>query len=150
MNVIGVDPGQSGGVAFVTDSVAESIPMPLAGREVDGRALADWFRFRQPTLVVVEKVGAMPKQGVSSTFKFGRNFGVILGVIEACGYSYRLVTPQAWKRAVLAGTSRDKLAAIGYVHQMYPGIDLTPGRKRTPHDGMADAVCLAEYGRRFG
>jgi len=150
MNVIGVDPGQSGGVAFVSDDTAEAIPMPLVGKEVSGRELASWIGLRRPTLLVVERVGSMPGEGVVSSFKFGKGFGMILGVIEALGYSYRLVTPQAWKRAVLAGTSRDKLAAIGYVHQMYPGIDLTPGRKRTPHDGMADAVCLAEYGRRFG
>ena len=147
MNIIGIDPGQKGGVAFISDDSAEAIPMPMAGKEVDGRALAAWIGLRKPTLVVVEKVGAMPGQGVTSMFTFGRNFGVLLGVIEALGYPYKLVTPQAWKKIVLAGTSRDKTAASEHVHQMYPDVELSPGKMRTAHDGMADAVCLAEYGR---
>lgn len=148
MNVVGIDPGQSGGIACIGPDEVEAIPMPLAGKEVDGRALAIWLRERNPRLVVVERVASMPGQGVSSTFKFGRNYGAILGVIEACGLAYQLVTPQAWKRAVLAGTSRDKTAAVEHCHRMYPGVDLAPGRKRVAHDGMADALCLAEYGRR--
>ena len=146
--IIGIDPGQSGGVARISSSgAAEAIPMPLAGKEVDGRALAEWITCRSPHLVVIEKVGAMPKQGVASTFKFGRNFGVLIGVVEALGLPYRLVTPQAWKKAVLAGTSRDKSAAVEHIHRLYPNVDLSPGRMRTAHDGMADALCLAEYGR---
>jgi crossover junction endodeoxyribonuclease RuvC len=149
MSVIGIDPGQHGAVAFLNGDLAEAIPTPLNGKEIDGRELAAWLYLRKPGLIVIEKVGAMPRQGVSSTFKFGRNFGMLLGVVEALGLPYRLVTPQAWKKVVLAGTSRDKLAAIEHVHRAYPAIDLTPGRRRTPHDGIADAVCLAEYGRKM-
>ncbi len=60
------------------------------------------------------------------------------------------VTPQAWKKAVLAGTARDKAAAIAFATRRFPGVPLlaTP-RSRTPHDGVADAVCLAEYARRL-
>lgn len=150
MSVIGIDPGQSGGVACLDSDLAEGIPMPLAGKEVDGRELAAWIFLRKPTLVVIEKVGAMPGQGVVSMFQFGRNFGAIIGVVEALGLPYRFVTPQAWKREVLSGTSRDKTAAIEHVHRTYPSVDLCPGRKRSPHDGIADAVCLAEWGRRAG
>lgn len=72
----------------------------------------------------------------------------MIGIVEAAGIPYRLVTPQAWKKRVLAGTTKDKDAAISFVRRAYPTIDLTPGKKRTPHDGIADAVCLAEWGRQ--
>lgn len=146
-SVAGVDVGKSGGIAYLADGYVEAEPMPLVGKEIDGRGLAEWFRSREIDLVIVERVGAMPGQGVTSMFRFGQSFGTVLGVIEACGLSYRLVSPQTWKRLVLAGTARDKTAAIEYVHRSFPDINLCPGRKRVPHDGMADAVCLAEYGR---
>jgi crossover junction endodeoxyribonuclease RuvC len=56
------------------------------------------------------------------------------------------VRPQAWKKKVLAGTSKDKEAAIAFVRARFPGAPLTLPRCRTPHDGMADAVCIGYYG----
>ena len=145
--IAGIDPGKSGGIAFLSEAGPLAEPMPLCGKEIDGRYLAEWLKESAPDLVVVEKVGAMPGQGVTSMFTFGTGFGRVLGVIEALGLPYRLVTPQAWKKVVLAGTSRDKTAAVEFVNRAYPALNLAPGRKRVPHDGMADAVCIAEYGR---
>ena len=149
MNIAGIDPGKSGGLAVLTSNgTHQSIPMPIIGNDLDGRTIMAWLDDMAPALVIVEQVAAMPKQGVTSTFTFGKGYGMILGILEAKGYAYRLVTPQAWKKSVLAGTKKDKAAAIAFVHRAYPEIDLTPGKKRTPHDGIADAVCLAEYGRQ--
>jgi crossover junction endodeoxyribonuclease RuvC len=90
----------------------------------------------------------MPKQGVTSTFNYGKGFGKILGMIETMGISHQLVRPRAWKRTVLAGTKKDKAAAVSYVRRKYPMIDLMPGTCRKPHDGIADAVCIADYAIR--
>lgn len=149
--IVGIDPGQTGGIAYIDTSsgASHAMPMPLMGKEIDGHELANALRGRSIDTVILEKVHAMPKQGVSSTFKFGMGFGLVIGVCEALGIPYRLVTPQAWKKVVLAGTTKDKDAAATFVRRAYPSIGLTPGRKRVPHDGMADAVCLAEYGRRL-
>ncbi|MDF3917497.1 hypothetical protein P3W43_01365 [Salinicola salarius] len=148
--IIGIDPGQKGGIAIMTeDRNACGYVMPLAGKEIDGHELANYLRGLPDVLVIIEKVHSMPKQGVASTFKFGMGFGIVIGVCEALGLPYRLVTPQAWKKAVLSGTAKDKSAAINFVRRAYPGLDLSPGRLRAPHDGIADAVCLAEYGRQL-
>jgi crossover junction endodeoxyribonuclease RuvC len=149
VNCLGIDPGMRGGIAYITDHHAEAVPMPTVGKQIDGRAIAEILKTRGVELVVIEKVGAMPGQGLVSTFTFGYGTGLIVGVLEALSLPYRMVTPQAWKGLVLAGTARDKEAAIQFVRRAYPQIDLTPGRIRTPHDGMADAVCLAEWGRRL-
>jgi len=149
--IVGIDPGQSGGVAYIDLEGCRSWaePMPTLGKDIDAYAVSDWLRDWQPDTVIVEKVHSMPKQGVVSMFRFGLGFGRILGVLEALAIPYRLVTPQEWKRVVLAGTAKDKDAAIAFARRAYPHIDLTPGRKRTPHDGIADAVCLADYGRQL-
>lgn len=148
--IVGIDPGKSGAMAYISpaDGCA-AMAMPVSGKEIDGAILAAELKNLRPSLVVIEKAQAMPKQGVASMFNYGKGFGVLMGICEALGISYRLVTPQQWKKVVLEGTAKDKDAAINFVRRAYPGVDLTPGRKKKPHDGMADAICIAEYGARL-
>lgn len=160
---LGVDPGQKGALAFFGErgNCEEfwCLEMFLAGKEIDGGAIARMLRQNtgsfyddKPgiTLAAVEWAQAMPKQGVTSCFNYGAGFGKVLGVLEALEIPYRLVRPRAWKEVILAGTAKDKEAAIAYVRRAYPWANLTPGKKRKPHDGMADALCLAEYAQRVG
>ena len=146
---VGIDPGLKGGLAVMLhDQTARAIPMPVAGDELDGRAISDWLRGYNNVLVTVEKVGAMPGQGLSSTFKFGKGYGTVLGVCAALGLRVELVTPQKWKGEVLAGTAKDKDAAIAYCRRVFPSVELILPRCRVPHDGLADSLAIAEYGRR--
>lgn len=150
---IGIDPGAHGGIAILSDAgVQRVIAMPLAGKEIDGIRIADHFReFQLPKVTLyafVEKVGAMPGQGVTSMFTFGKNVGTLYGILSALGISYYLVAPQTWKRIVLSGTDRSKEAAIDYCRRAYPTTSLLEGpRSHKPHDGMADALCIATYGQ---
>ncbi|MCX8040362.1 MAG: hypothetical protein N3B15_07315, partial [Planctomycetota bacterium] len=61
----------------------------------------------------------------------------------------RLIPPQTWQRVVLGAPSSDKQRAIEWVRTHYPALNLTPGRRRKPHTGIADACCIAECMRRF-
>jgi crossover junction endodeoxyribonuclease RuvC len=36
------------------------------------------------------------------------------------------------------------------VRERWPTMNLTPGKLRVPHTGIADAACLAEYGMLRG
>jgi crossover junction endodeoxyribonuclease RuvC len=149
--VIGIDPGLKGGIAILpvhSMRAARAFPMPLVGdkKNVDWQGVGDLLR---PWVgpVYIEKVHAMPKQGVSSTFKFGASFGGLLGVCGALKRPVALVTPQKWKKSVLSAyEDRDKAAAIDYTGSKFPWVSLTPGRTRTPQDGLADALCIAVYG----
>jgi crossover junction endodeoxyribonuclease RuvC len=127
------------------------MPMPLAGNELDLAELANQTRRLQfegaEVRAIVERVHAMPSQGVSSTFTFGKGFGGVLGVFAALGVPVLLPTPQAWKKKILAGTKQDKAAAVAWARRVYPGVPLVLARCRKPHDGMADALCIAEWGR---
>lgn len=149
--IVGIDPGKGGGLAYIGTEIvgAGAMPMPLVGKDIDGHELAMVLHNWKPDMVIVERVHAMPGQGVTSMFTFGMGYGRLLGILEALGIPYRLVTPQAWKKTVLAGTTKDKSAAVQFCRRAFPGVSLTPGRKRVPHDGMADALCLAEYGRQL-
>ncbi len=72
----------------------------------------------------------------------------------ALGIRYVVPTPQQWKRSLSlpkrSAKERDqgKVDAVELVRCLFPDMDLTPGKRTTPHDGLADAVLIAEYARR--
>lgn len=156
---VGIDPGLKGAWAAITPTgeVLCHAVRPIEGR-VDAGDLLGSLRsavgpgFEHPhgaPVVAVEKVHAMPKQGVSSSFKFGVNYGIVLGVVASLGYRLELVTPQAWKKVILAGVGdKDKKATIAWATRAYPNVSLIPPGGRVPSDGIADALAIAEFCRR--
>ena len=150
MIIAGVDPGKTGGIAVIDTSTPNRVkaaPMPIAGKEIDGEMLARYLS--DVNLVILEKVAARPGQGVSSMFKFGMVYGIVQGVCLGRKIPFELVTPQRWKKIVLADTKKDKDAAVAYCRRRFPQVSLkATERSRKDHDGMADALCLMEYGRR--
>lgn len=97
--------------------------------------------------VVVEHVNAMPGQGVTSCFSFGQNFGFILGLLTAFRIPYELVRPLKWKKEF--SCTSDKNTSITVAQRLFPDVDLrrTP-QCRKPHDGICEALLMAEYARR--
>ena len=99
------------------------------------------------SIVAVEKVGAMPGQGVTSMFNFGKNFGWIEGILEALRFPYELVAPQRWKREF--SLAHDKKESVRAAQRLFPSVSLLADpRCRVESDGMAEALLLAEYARR--
>ncbi len=123
--------------------------MPVKDKIIDVSSVIEFIDTNVPDtpIVFMENVHAMPKQGVTSMFNFGKGFGQLIGMCQAMGWDLRMVTPQAWKKVVLKDTSKDKDAAIAFVEDLGNGPNLVPPRCRRPHDGMADAVCICHYGR---
>jgi len=105
--LIGIDPGAAGAVAILEPSgkLVQVFDTPAVEVNVGGRAkrrvcaemLAAELRLYAPgAQAVVEQVGAMPGQGVSSTFAFGQAFGLALGVLAGATVT---VTPAEAKRS---------------------------------------------------
>src|SRR5690606_22665708 len=88
---------------------------------------------------VVERVSAMPRQGVASSFVFGVGFGSILSVLHTMQLPLELVTAAQWKRA--PGLASDKHAALHKARLLFPSADL----RLAKHDGRAEALLLAHY-----
>ena len=154
----GIDPGLDGGLAVADDDGARAVPMPTLNvgggrREIDAKAVAEWLESNgaRQGFVVIEKVGAMPKQGVTSTFCFGEGYGALKAVLRTMNYRWALVTPQSWKKSVLSGFGeKDKNAAIEWCRRTYPGLSLkATERCKRDHDGMADAVCMTRMARNL-
>jgi crossover junction endodeoxyribonuclease RuvC len=147
MMIFGVDPGQNGGIAGMDEfAKVYTWVMPVIEKGLDAKAIKNILCAAD--IVVMEKVSAMPKQGTVSMFNFGMGYGMIQGIVMTLGIPLRLVTPQAWKKEILAGTTKDKAAAIEYCKRVYPYLNLIPPGHRKPHDGICDSVLIAEYGHR--
>ena len=141
---VGIDPGLAGGIGVIrseTDIVSlKYTPQTLI-------SLLKQFADDTQVQFFVEQVHAMPKQGVTSTFNFGMGFGRILGILEAFDRKYTLVKPQVWKRAM--GVTADKQTSIRRSQELFPQVSLLPtSRCWVPNDGLAEALLIAEYGRR--
>lgn len=154
--IIGIDPGLKGGICLGSQYTGWRIyPMPVTGNGLDLVRLKLILTQRNNELVelvVIEKVHSMPKQGVVSSFKFGDGFGSLKSMCVCLGLPFILVTPQRWKKTVLAGYDwkGNKDMSIVWVKQRHPSLSLRPTeRSRVDSHGLADAVCLAEYGKIY-
>ncbi len=148
MIYIGIDPGKNGGIAYIQESgICQCLlKNTFAFDEEDLISLLKKFN-SAVCVAYVEQVHAMPKQGVSSTFNFGMNFGFIQGVLKAYGIPYELVTPQKWKKEF--SCTSDKNTSISVCKRLFPSVSLkATERCKKDHDGMAEALLIAEYGRR--
>ena len=141
---IGIDVGKNGGIALLSDDSAEVV----AWDDDEFVALMEDIHLcGGKAFAVVEKVGAMPKQGVASMFNFGKSAGFIEGVLRAYRIPYQLVPPHVWKKEFSLG--KDKQASIRACKRLFPKVNLLRTEKcRKEHDGMAEALLMAEYGKR--
>ena len=145
MIYIGVDPGKKGGYAAMVDERGIAVS-PWDDRQFveDMRAVAA----SGACIAAVEKVGAMPGQGVTSMFSFGQSFGFILGVLTAFGIPYQLVPPRKWK-AEFGLLNTEKQDSVAVAKRLFPNVSLLPTERcRKESDGMSDALLMAEYARR--
>lgn len=74
--------------------------------------------------------------------------GQIEGMLVALGAAYEIVQPQVWKRAMMPGEARDKDAARLKAIQLFP--QAAEELKLKKHHNRAEALLLAEWGRRRG
>ncbi len=131
MTYVGIDPGINGAIAVLADGqlTVHRMPTAMVGqgktkkKRLDASGLADLllsiFASSIRTVVAIENVHAMPKQGVTSMFNFGVSKGMCIGVCAGMRILFRLVNPQTWKRYWrLEG--KDKEAARKLAQDIFP------------------------------
>jgi crossover junction endodeoxyribonuclease RuvC len=154
--VIGIDPGVSGAIACLVDrELLDVVDMPtfseLRGkrnvRSVNVAELADILRgyavsaLTTPT-VIVEKVHAMPGQGVTSMFSFGEAYAAAYTVPAVLQYPTILIEPRIWKKQM--GLTADKQRSRRVATETWP--QMAHLFRLTKHDGRAEAALLAQWG----
>jgi len=156
MTTIGIDPGfAKGGVAILSADTARVHDLPtISGRGVDVHALAAILASAGAQHAYIENVASMPKQGVSTTFKFGYGVGQIHAAVALACIPLTLVTPGAWKghhkltKAKGESTNAFKERARHRALQLFPGLASDLARKKDAD--RAEALLIAAYGLGIG
>jgi len=154
----GIDPGLGGAVSFINEEggICAVVDTPTVVVEINKKKRRDYvipemarlfMGHRNELCVTLEKVGAMPGQGVTSMFSFGRGLGLWEGILNALLIPYTMVRPVTWKKAMLGDMGKAKSMARLRAMQLFPSATGQLSRKKD--DGRAEALLLAEYGRRL-
>jgi len=152
--VLGIDPGAvSGGLAIVeinngaAPQLVDAISLPVIGvkakQRIDVLALRDWIQQHRPDCAYVERGQAMPRQGASSGFKFGRGCGAVEATIQLLEIPLTIIEASAWKRKFhLRGG--DKESGRQLAIQLFPTSHTLFARKLD--HGRAEAALIALFG----
>lgn len=150
---LGIDPGINGGLAIVGgDSVITSV-MPATENELNVRELASFLMEHAPQIkhCVLEHVWSQPGTAAGASFKFGKVNGLIEAVLVMLNIPYTMVIPRTWMKVMHEGTSKSlDTKARGFLvcQRLFPDVNLIQPRCRKQHDGVSDALLMAEYCRR--
>lgn len=155
--ILGVDPGASGALAWLNPdgTLAAVADMPSVDGTISGALLTQLLDQHPPVSEAwIEQVAAMPGQGVSSTFKFGRSYGAITGVLEARLTPIHYVTPNTWKRAAGLTTPKGTTVAQRKAVSRRRALDLWPDHAdqfaRAKDSDRAEAALIARHGWLIG
>lgn len=155
MHYIGIDPGLNGGIAIINDNgILNSFAMPTLNigtkKEINIKALSDWLKGQAYACdkVAVEIQHAMPKQGVTSMFKIGKGYGIILGILSALSMPFEEIRANEWQKIMFAGQPKGDTKDLSkkIAQQLYPNMDFkATSRCTNMHDGMTDAALIVTY-----
>lgn len=155
--ILGIDPGANGGFVLLSRDgvILEKHVMPANPEGgIDSPELSRLFfnLSEKADYTYIEKIHAMHKVSAGSSFNFGMNFGILIGNLNAFRMSHSFVSPAEWQKVMHEGHDSKlpaKLRSAMAGHKLFPGADLREGpRNRINHDGLVDALLIAEYGRR--
>lgn len=162
---LGVDHGAKGALAAIDEdgNILKTLKMPLKkDGTIDAFEIFSWLHinldeYEYDVLCCGERLHAIFKASASTTFIFGKNVGVVTGIIEAFQMDYQEVRAIDWQNHIFTKLSipethqtkktpsgkpkKDtKIMAKAAVEKLWPEQD-------TKHDGINDALLIAEYAR---
>jgi crossover junction endodeoxyribonuclease RuvC len=154
--VLGIDGGLRGGLAVVEISndaapmLLAAIDVPVVGvgakERVDPLTIRAWLIEHRPSIAFIERAQAMPKQGASSGFKYGRAVGTIEGIIAICEIAMTVIEPAQWKKFHgLRG--KDKEGSRQRALQLFPAAHALFAKKKD--HGKAEAALIALAGLKW-
>jgi crossover junction endodeoxyribonuclease RuvC len=141
MMFLGIDPGVSGGLAFLDErgGVLKTYKMPESEKDLLDIFEAANLGLHQ-VVACLERVSSSPQMGVVSAFTFGRGYGVLTMGLTAARIPFEFVGPKKWQAFHGCLTGGDKNVSKRRAQQLFPHISVT--------HATADALLLAEYCRR--
>jgi hypothetical protein len=147
-SLLAIDPGLSNGIAILDQRAdllfaTEIAPIGEGARKrLHLAGLIDLIEQYGVTHAVVEDVSAMPQQGVSSSFRFGRATGSFEGVLSALKIPTTFIRPAVWKKPLgIAGATKEGARCLAL--QRWPTAAHFFPRKKDHN--RAEAALLGAY-----
>ena len=144
----GVDPGAGGACAVVNDlgDLVRLFDMPMIDGELSGVGLDPLVNI-DCAVIGLEKVGARPKEGRTSTFRFGARWGGVRAVIQSRRIPLVDITPSTWKKHYSIGgeQAKQKEKARRLATELWP--DYAEDFDRVADADRAEAALIANYVR---
>jgi hypothetical protein len=143
---IGVDPGKSGGIAWIDETgkaCVEKMPDTLKDlwELIDDIRGGHYRICNEGCKAYLEQISSSPQMGVVSAFTFGNGYGHLEMALTAAGIPFERVRPQVWQKAMGCMTKGEKNITKAKAQELFPHLKIT--------HATADACLIAEYGRRL-
>lgn len=118
-----------------------------------------WFRDLGQfhiTHAVIENVHAMPSQGVTSMFSFGKIYGLLRMALIAAEIPFEEVGPRTWQKALGVVPKKKEESKVQFkqrllalAQQLYPNLEIwTQKKSKNKQLAICDAILLATYCQR--
>lgn len=139
---VGVDPGKTGGVTVISEDDITIIPIPKEEKDI-----ANIFRdigAKNKVCAIIEKVHAMPGQGVTSCFTFGSIYGLLKGCMHCFNIPFKEVSSKRWMKEIGlfygpgVKKSQRKVFGLNFAEQRFGSLD-------NLNIKTADSLLIAEF-----
>lgn len=150
MFIIGIDPGNTGGIAVL--SASKGVPQFAFGMINEPHKFHNYLSsFTCPVEIWIEKAGSRPTDSHNSAWGNGFNYGKYIMSLEiikhTIGTEYHEVHPKTWKSAFHLDKDKNKSKLLcedlwqdESIRSMYIG------EKGGFKDGVAEAMLIGYYG----
>jgi len=152
MIIAGIDPGSKGAIVCIDDKEVITAYLRYSTR-------VERYQFlekHRPSLVFLEKLWGVPPSSAATNFNLGCHYCCDEFALELLGIPYEIVAAKTWQLSVLnfRGSKKDresKKSSISFVTRRYPDLKLPQKtlKEIDESSGIADALCIAIYGRRI-
>jgi hypothetical protein len=155
---IGIDIGKKGAIAVIKEDSIDTFKMPIIKDQVDTGSLFSILTSYSHTHIIFEKLGVIYGSSKQTAFSMGYQMGLVEAFCVAMNIPYTAVRAVDWQKEMFkhttvinksGKTSKDtKAMALVTIKRLFPTLSLTYDKATKPHDGLIDAVLIAEYARK--
>ena len=146
---LGIDPGRKGGFALIDEhkNVIYIEPMPLLEKGYNYELIDSMIeKLPEHTTILLElKPGAM-EHSASQTTNFGFHCGALYGI--CLRRRLQIISPKSWKAEFDVSRNYKESRQDMKLRSVMMAEKLFNRKFKSNEDGLAEALLLAEYGRR--
>ena len=145
MKIAGIDTGAKGCICLldVVEKTASYLKLPYRDDGIiNGYLIEKLFEgFNGVNRVVIEKVQGRGGWGATQTFNFGKNYGMVLGLLHHLPLTF--VQPAEWQKAIHKGiagaTAKDRSLSV------FASLNPSFGQVRKCDEGLVDSFFIARW-----